>query len=129
MILLIERIFTFLVFSHAHYKTRLYDIIRKSVNKDDDQILVKYRLLEHLSSTTSMPSINEQFDSMKSKEQIKVHVRDTWDSEDDYYFKWAALNRRPMESLAGRKRSIEKPATTKRQSRINTGIWRSGLVG
>jgi hypothetical protein len=58
-----------------------------------------------------------------------LEERNSWDSGEDHYFKWAALNRRPMESLAGRKRSGETTIGGQKQGRINGGIWRSGLVG
>ncbi|CAF2609647.1 unnamed protein product [Rotaria sp. Silwood2] len=117
------------VFSHSNYRSRLYDIIRQSINKEDNQLLLKIQLYKYLSSTTMLP-INQQINSMKNKEETKMYIRDNWDTDDDHYFKWASLNRRPMESLAGRKRSIEKTVPPGlKHHRINTGIWRSGLVG
>ncbi|CAF4744569.1 unnamed protein product, partial [Rotaria sp. Silwood1] len=115
-------------FSNPNYRSRLYDIIRKSINNDDDQLLLKNQIYKYLNSAT-VSSINQQINSMINKEQSKIYERDTLDSDDDNYFKWASLNRRPMESLAGRKRSIEKTLTGLKNHRINTGIWRSGLVG
>ncbi|CAF1288782.1 unnamed protein product [Rotaria sordida] len=116
------------VFSHSNYETRLYDIIRKSIGKDDDQLLLETQIYNYL-NPTKIPPINQQINSMKNKEESNMYIRDTWDPDDDYYFKWASLNRRPMESLAGRRRSIEKIVPGLKQQRINTGIWRSGLVG
>ena len=92
----------FVVFSHSNNKIRLYDIIHKSIDENDDQLLLKIQISNYLSST-KIPPITQQRNSMKNKEENKIYVRDIWDPDDDYYFKWATFNRRPMESLAGRK--------------------------
>lgn len=101
----------FLVFSQSHHKVRLYDIIRKSTNKNTGTLLFEVRphrvVLETATTTTTTSSlVNEQ--SQSHEDYIKLDPRDSWDSGEEHYFKWAALNRRPMESLAGRKRSIKK---------------------
>lgn len=106
----------------------MYEILRKSRSQDYEQTQSKFQLVQQTSTTTTTPlvqELNANDDSMRSN----IHVRDSWESDDDFYFQWAALNRRPMESLTGRKRSIEKGVTRPRSTRINTGIWRSGLVG
>ncbi len=50
-----------------------------------------------------MSPANEQSQSNEDEVEIKLQPRDSWDSGEDQYFRWASLNRRPMESLAGRK--------------------------
>jgi len=105
--------FFLLVLSNAGHKPHLYDIVRKTVSKDSDTIILEVRPHKsgHLTTTTTMttlPSTTEQPDIIESEEEIKIQTRESWDSGEDNYFKWAALNRRPMESLAGRKRSLRK---------------------
>ena len=88
-----------LVLSHTNHKTRLYDIVRKTVSKDTDTIILEVRPHKSPLTTTILPT---------TEQQIQLHPRESWDSGEENYFKWAAFNRRPMESLAGRKRSIRK---------------------
>jgi hypothetical protein len=92
-------IFLLLVFSNSSHKIRLYDIIRKSMNKNTDTILLEVRPHKYVHSTTISP-FNRHLKSTKDVE-INLKPRDSWDSGEDQYFKWASLNRRPMESLAG----------------------------
>ncbi len=82
----------------------MYDIISKTVKKDSDTILFEVRLHKLLHPITTRSSVNER---TESTENIEIQKRDSWDSGEEQYFKWASLNRRPMESLAGRKRSID----------------------
>ncbi len=63
------------------------------------------------------------------KREHEFHTRENWDSGEDYYFLWANKNRRPVEYLTGRKRESNKGVIPPRASRINGGLWRSGLVG
>ncbi|CAF4015569.1 unnamed protein product [Rotaria magnacalcarata] len=116
-------------FSNSNYKSPLYNIIRQSRSQDEKQTLLKLQLFTDLTSTITSPSSStDESDSTENIQEIKVQTRDFWDSDDDAYFKWASLNRRPMESLAGRKRAIEKIFTGTKNTRINTAVWRSGLV-
>lgn len=105
--------FYFLVLSNAGHKPHLYDIVHKTVSKDSETIILEIRPHKsgHLTiTTTTSPTTTttEQPDIIESEEEIKIQTRESWDSGEDNYFKWAALNRRPMESLAGRKRSLRK---------------------
>jgi hypothetical protein len=76
------------------------------MNQDSDTLLLEVRLHKYVRSTTISP-IDQQSQSMENEEEKQIQARDSWDSGEEDYFKWASLNRRPMESLAGRKRSIE----------------------
>ena len=82
----------------------MYDIISKTVKKETDTVLFEVRLHNFLHPLATRSSVNER---TESTEDIQIQKRDSWDSGEEQYFKWASLNRRPMESLAGRKRSID----------------------
>ncbi|CAF1316979.1 unnamed protein product [Adineta steineri] len=73
--------------------------------------------------------VHQQSSSFEDNEQFDEVKRDALDSGEEQYFKWASLNRRPMESLVGRKRFAELIVLEPKPSRIVAGIWRSGLVG
>jgi hypothetical protein len=87
------------------------------MNKDTDTILLEVRPHKFVHPTTTSstiittattsPPVTEQ--SNQNEDEIALNPRDSWDSEEAHYFKWASQNRRPMESLAGRKRSMKKP--------------------
>ena len=69
----------------------------------------------------------------ESSEEDFVQER-SWDSGEDHYFRWATNNRRPMESLVGRKRQEDdederRLARRSSKDRISHGLWLSGLVG
>ncbi len=113
--------FFLIVFSHSNHKVRLYDIIRKTVNKSSDTLLLEVRLHQFVLPTAASSPVEEQ---TQSTEKIEIQKRDSWDSGEDHYFKWASLNRRPMESLAGRKRSIK----LSKYRRITGGIQRRELA-
>ncbi|CAF3320793.1 unnamed protein product [Rotaria socialis] len=118
------------VFSNSNYKSRLYNIIRQSESQDEEQTLLNLQFFQDLTSTITPPlSSNDDSDSMENIQETKLQARNSWDSDDDAYFKWASLNRRPMESLIGRKRAVEKVFTGTKNTRVNTGLWRTGLVG
>ncbi len=122
----------FLAFSHSNYNSRLYNVLRGSISETDDLVFLRLRPKTYVPSTTTPSSteVDEKSNSVEDKEQTNVDERDISDSgEEDHYFKWAALNRRPMESLAGRKRLAEMTLPVSRPGRINGGIWRSGIVG
>jgi hypothetical protein len=70
---------------------------------------------------------SQQTNSIEKENHIQT--RENWDSGEDYYFHWANKNRRPVEYLTGRKREANKAVIPPRASRINGGLWRSGLVG
>ena len=87
---------------------------------------------EHSSELRNLPSLrktmNQPVPSTDNDQHMNADKRETWDSGEDQYFRWASLNRRPMESL-GRKRYVDMHTSGSRPSRIGGGIWRSGLVG
>jgi hypothetical protein len=96
------------------------------MNKNTDTILLEVRPHKYVHSTTISP-FNRHLKSTKDVE-INVKPRDSWDSGEDQYFKWASLNRRPMESLFGRKRVAAAIASRSIGSRVNDDKRLSGLV-
>ena len=98
------------------------------MSKNDNKLLLNSRIHKHAHSTVTTPA-DQQSNSVENQENPNVQKRDSWDSGEDQYFKWASLNRRPMESLVGRKRLAEIIAPRPSRGRISGGIWRSGLVG
>ncbi len=97
------------------------------MSKSNDALLLNLQIDKHVHSITA--SVDQQSNSVENKENSNMEKRDSVDSGEDEYFKWASLNRRPMESLFGRKRSAKTIATRPDRSRVNHGMWRSGLVG
>lgn len=103
----------FLVYSRSIHKLHFFDVIHKTINKDTDTILLEVRPHKFVHSTTITSTVTTTITSTTTTEQsqstanTQLKARESWDSEEDHYFKWAAQNRRPMESLAGRKRTIE----------------------
>ncbi|CAF0830634.1 unnamed protein product [Adineta steineri] len=116
------------VISYRHNTNRLHDINRQSMNKNDDSVISNVQTSKFIRSLIPA-SVHQQTNSVEDNEQFDEVKRDAWDSGEEQYFKWAALNRRPMESLVGRKRFAEPIISEPKPSRIVTGIWRSGLVG
>ena len=66
-------------------RPKLYVPVRAELNRNDGELVSDGRTDSH--------------DEL-------LAVRRSWDSNEDQYFKWAKANRRPMESLAGRKRRV-----------------------
>ncbi|CAF1005146.1 unnamed protein product [Adineta steineri] len=116
------------VISYSHNTNRLYNLLRRSMNKNDDSLISNVQTSKFIRSLIPI-SIHQQSSSVEDNEQFDEVKRDAWDSGEEQYFKWASLNRRPMESLVGRKRSAELIISGPRPSRIVNGIWRTGLVG
>ncbi|CAF0751811.1 unnamed protein product [Adineta steineri] len=116
------------VISYPHNINRLHDINRRSMNKNDDSVISNVQTSKFIRSLIPV-SIYQQSSSVEDNERFDEVKRDAWDSGEEQYFKWASLNRRPMESLVGRKRFAELIVSEPKPSRIVTGIWRSGLVG
>jgi len=97
------------------------------MSKRNDALLLDLQIDKHVHVTTT--PVDQQSNSVENKENSNMEKRDSLDSGEDEYFKWASLNRRPMESLFGRKRLAKSIETRPSRSRVNFGIWRSGLVG
>ncbi|CAF1271987.1 unnamed protein product [Adineta steineri] len=116
------------VISYSYNTNRLYNIIRRPLNKNDDSLLSNSQTSKFIRSLISA-SVRQQSSSFEDNEQFDEVKRDALDSGEEQYFKWASLNRRPMESLVGRKRFAELILSEPKPSRIVAGIWRSGLVG
>ncbi|CAF3713580.1 unnamed protein product, partial [Adineta steineri] len=114
--------------SYSYNTNRLYNIIRRSMNKNDDSLPSNSQTSKFIRSLLSA-SVHQQSSSFEDNEQFDEVKRDALDSGEEQYFKWASLNRRPMESLVGRKRFAELIVLEPKPSRIVAGIWRSGLVG
>ncbi|CAF1185402.1 unnamed protein product [Adineta steineri] len=98
------------------------------MNKNDDSLISNVQTSKFIRSLISA-SVHQQSSSGEDNEQFDEVKRDALDSGEEQYFKWASLNRRPMESLVGRKRFAELIVSEPKPSRIVAGIWRSGLVG
>ena len=93
-----------LVSSHSNQKIRLYDIIRKSLNRETGTLLLKILVHERtLRMTTVSSTIDVQTPLPTTEEDLSREPRVSWDSNEDHYFQWAFSNRRPMEPLPGRK--------------------------
>jgi hypothetical protein len=73
------------------------------MNKESNTILFEVRPLKFIVRTTTRSSVKERTESTENTKDINIKKRDSWDSEEEHYFKWASRNRRPMESLGGRK--------------------------
>ncbi|UJR09361.1 hypothetical protein I4U23_013605 [Adineta vaga] len=115
------------VLSCSEGKVRFYDLLRQSMNKKYDELSSEFRNRQSILATT-IKAENQPLTSAETDETVDEEKRDAWDSGEDQYFKWASLNRRPMESL-GRKRFADIISQRSRPTRIGGGIWRSGLVG
>ncbi|CAF0954348.1 unnamed protein product [Adineta ricciae] len=112
------------VSSYSNGKSRFYNLIRQSMNaKDNDEHSSVLRNRQFI-----WKAMNQRLSPTEYNEQTNEEKRETWDSGEDQYFRWASQNRRPMESL-GRKRYVDMNTFGSRPSRISGGIWRSGLVG
>ncbi len=72
------------------------------MKENTDTIFLEVRPHKDVHSTT-VSSVDQQSRSPNDEEEIKLKPRDSSDSDEDNYFKWASQNRRPMESLVGRK--------------------------
>ena len=99
------------------------------MNQENDRSLLKKLIHEPMNSLKISPFKHRSI-SVRNEDETEVRGRDYWNSDDHYsYFKWALLKRQPMELLVGRTRSVKKPIFGLNKNRLNTGIWRSGLVG
>ncbi|CAF4171881.1 unnamed protein product, partial [Adineta steineri] len=107
--------------SYPHDTNRLYDIIHRSMNKNDDFLMSNVQTSKFIRSLIPA-SVHQQASSVEDNEQFNEVKRDAWDSGEEQYFKWASLNRRPMESLVGRKRFAELITSEPKPSRIVNGI-------
>jgi hypothetical protein len=96
------------------------------MGKKDDTLLLHLRINKHVHSTTT--PVGQQSNSVENKENSNMEKRDSLDSGEDEYFKWASLNRRPMESLFGRKRVAATITSPSSASRVNGDKRISGLV-
>ena len=75
------------------------------------------------------PITGENIDLASSENKKDIVQERSWDSGEDHYFRWAPSNRRPIESLVGKKREEGRVLRGSDYRRINNGVWRSGLVG
>lgn len=99
-------------FSLGSSYPRVYDVLHKSPVDNDNPM------------SNDVPLFSDE-----TSEEDFVQER-SWDSGEDHYFRWATNNRRPMESLVGRKRqSQDRPLRRAISDRPKNGIWASGLVG
>ena len=105
--------------SYARHHARLNNLFRRPLGTKTNPLGVEAPTNQGISKQQS--GSNEYEDNL--------HSRDAWDSGEDYYFKWANENRRPVEYFIGRKREAGKVVLPPRDRRINGGLWRSGLVG
>jgi hypothetical protein len=96
------------------------------MSKSNDALLLNLQIDKHVHSTT-IP-VDQQSNSVENKENSNMEKRDPSDSGEDEYFKWASLNRRPMESLFGRKRLAKIIASRSSLGRVNDEMGLSELV-
>lgn len=84
-----------LVSSHSNSKLRFYNVIRKSITKETETLLLKILLHRRVLEMTTT-------DGQTTLPTVQRQPRVSWDSNEEHYFRWASFNRRPMEPLPGR---------------------------